>query len=528
MHSVLEFLASQPILLAFLLIGIGSVVGHIKVRSISLGAAAVLFCSIALSAFGASLDVTLEVPEILGTIGLVLFAYTVGVISGANFFASLRKGWRPITVVVIILVAAAGVAWALGKLLGLDGPMTAGAFAGAVTNTPALGAALEATSSQSPTVGYAVTYIFGVLGMLFFAIVALRRAPHDRDTPEKLVTRTVRIETEAKPSFADLEDEYEDEIRFSRVRHGEENPVEPVDVDDVIRPDDLVTVVGSDDNVSKVISELGHTSSHNLVSDRSQLDFRRVTVSNSAITGLTIEELDLDPFEARVTRVRRGDVDMLAQDSLVLQAGDRVRVIAPKQNMAAVSAYFGDSARGLSDINPAGLAIGLALGVFVGWITIPIPGAHFALGSAAGSLIVGLVFGRLRRIGPLTTTLPVSSAQALTELGLLLFLAQAGTRAGTQIATAFSSGDWIKILLLGFVVTTMIGASLFFVMRRVFKVGGTQLSGMIAGVQTQPAVLAYANDKTGSDPRVALGYALVYPAAMITKILLGHLLGMLS
>jgi len=194
--------------------------------------------------------------------------------------------------------------------------------------------------------------------------------------------------------------------------------------------------------------------------------------------------------------------------------------------MKDVSAFFGDSARGLSDINPFAFAAGMALGIGLGLIVWKVPGFNFALGSAAGTLIVGLVFGRVGRIGPMVTTLPVSSAQALTELGLLLFLAQAGSRAGGMIATAFSSGEWIRILALGACVTLVVGVGMLVVMSRLFKVGGTKLAGMLGGTQTQPAVLAFANDRTNSDARVALGYALVYPAAMIMKILLGQILGM--
>ena len=115
----------------------------------------------------------------------------------------------------------------------------------------------------------------------------------------------------------------------------------------------------------------------------------------------------------------------------------------------------------------------------------------------------------------------------LSELGLLLFLAQAGTNAGGQIANAFTSGTWIQILVLGMLITTVMAVGLYVVMRKLFKMGGTQLSGVLGGAQTQPAVLAFANGRTNSDPRVALGYALVYPVAMIGKILVATILGSL-
>ncbi|MDR1394160.1 MAG: transporter [Bifidobacteriaceae bacterium] len=532
MTAVLEFLAGQPVLLLFILVGIGSAIGEIRVKGVAIAAAAVLFIAIAFSAWAKSggIDISLEHLEILGSLGLILFTYTVGVLSGSNFFASLREGWRPILAMIGLLVVCALVAFGGGKVLGLDEATSGGTLAGALTNTPMLASVRSASGdNNAPTIGYAVAYIFGVLGMLFFAQMALRQAPKDRDAPTPLTSRTIRVETDSSPSIAALEERYEGHIKFARIRHGEHNPVLAATDEDVLRRDDLVTVVGPAGLVQDVTAELGHKSSHDLRADRRFLDFRRITVSNPSLSGRTIAELDLEErFSARIIRVRRGDVDMLAEPGLVLQTGDRVRVVASRQTMDSLSKYFGDSARGLADINPVGFAIGLALGVGLGLIQIPLGSFSFALGPAAGTLLMGLVFGRLRRVGPFVTTMPTSSSQAISELGLLMFLAQAGISAGTQIAGAFASGEWIKILVLGMVVTTVLGLGMYLVMRRVFKSGGTRLSGMLAGAQTQPAVLAFANAKTNTDSRVALGYALIYPGAMVAKILLGQIMGLLA
>jgi putative transport protein len=516
----------------FILVGIGSALGEIKIKRVAVAAAAVLFIAIAFSAWGTARDVEMPLAhlEILGTFGLVMFTYTVGVLSGSNFFASIRAGWRTILAMIGLLAGAAAIAFGVGKLLGLDGATVGGTLSGAVTNTPMLAAVRSASGdANAPTIGYAVAYVFGVLGMLLFAQMALRQAPKDTDAPAPLTSRTIRVETDAMPSIAGLEDRYEGRIKFARVRHGEHNPILAVSEEDVLRRGDLVTVVGPAAAVQAVTRELGHQSSHDLISDRRYLDFRRITVSNPMLSGRTIEELDLEEhFSARIIRVRRGDVDMLAEPHLVLQTGDRVRVVAARERMDALSKYFGDSARGLADINPVGFAAGLALGVALGLIPIPLGGMTFKLGAAAGTLLVGLVFGRVGRIGPFVTTMPTSSSQAISELGLLMFLAQAGVAAGTQIAAAFASGEWLKILVLGVITTAFLGAGMYFVMRRFFRVGGTRLSGMVAGVQTQPAVLAFANAKTNADSRVALGYALVYPGAMVAKILLGQIMGLLA
>lgn len=527
MDVVLSFLAQQPVLLLFTLVGVGSLLGRVTVRGVSLGAAAVLFLAIALGALGRSRDLTLEVPETLGTLGLTLFTFTIGLVSGATFFASLRRSVGPILTMVGVAAVAAATAVGVGRLVGLDAPTVAGAFAGAVTNTPALAAAREAAGgADAPTVGYAVTYLVGVLGMLFTVSLALRHRAQDTDSPPELVNRTVRVEVATAPSIREIETRFDSRITFSRVRHGEQNPIRTAEEDDTLRLDDLVTVVGPKDAVEAVTAELGHTSSHHLDADRQYVDMRRITVSNPRAAGRTIGELGLaQKFGATVSRVRRGDVDQVASDDFLLQLGDRVRVIAPKEQMAAVSTFFGDSSRGLSDITPVLLGLGMVAGILLGSVAFPVPGRVFSIGSAAGTLLIGLVLGRIGRIGPLVTTMPYTAAQAIAEFGLLLFLAQAGSRAGGLIGQAFTSGEWMRILVVGVAVAAVFCAGLYVAMRRVFVLGGTQTAGVLAGAQTQPAILAFANGRTGYDPRVALGYALVYPAAMIAKILLGQILG---
>ena len=527
MSEVFVLLAEQPVLLLFVVIGVGSAVGHVRVRGVGLSAAAVLFLAIALSAWAASYGVELEITEVLGTFGLALFTFCVGLVSGATFFSSLRRSLGPILAVAGVLATSAAVAVGVGALLGLSSPVVAGAWAGAVTNTPALAAARDAAGdASSPTIGYAVTYLFGVVGMLVAVSAALRSRFDDKDTPPTLVTRTVRVEATDGPRVQDLEEMHGDRIKFSRVRHGEQSPIRTADATDRLLLDDLVTVVGPSDDVEAVTRELGHASSHRLEADRLYLDMRRVTVSAEHAAGHTIGELDLlHRFGATISRVRRGDVDVVATDDFQLQLGDRVRVIAPRERMREVSTWFGDSSRGLSDITPVVLGVGMALGILLGTWAIPVGGGVLKLGSAAGTLIVGLVLGRVGRIGPVVTAMPYTAAQAVAELGLLVFLAQAGSRAGAQIGDAFTSGEWLRILALGVVVTSVVAGGLYVVMRRVFAVGGTRLSGIMGGVQTQPAVLAFANARTGYDARVALGYALVYPAAMIVKIVLGRILG---
>lgn len=543
MHVIFELFHENQILLLFLLVGGGMVFGHLKAKGIALGAAAVLFLAIGVAAWATQVGVELLIAPAIGTMGLAVFAFAIGITSGPTFFHTFKTALGPISVIIITLCLGAGAAVTLGKALGMTSAEIGGAFAGATTNTPALAAASEAAANAakhagadqatagaiagSATVGYAVTYIFGVIGMLFFAQLALNYRKHDKDAPTPLANRTIRVDRDDNSTIADLAEELEGKIVFSRLRRGETGPIARPKPHDILRKGDLLTVVGPADEINAVVSALGHRSSHSLMDDRSYLDFRRITVSDPKLSGRTIAQLALDEkFGATLSRVRRGDIDMAATGDLVLQEGDRVRVVAPTTRMREISKFFGDSTRGMSNINPIALGLGLALGIFLGELDIPLPnGSTFSIGAAAGSLLVGLVMGRIGRIGPVVTAIPYTACQVLSEFGLLIFLAYAGTKAGGQISVAFTSGKWISLALVGFAVTIIVGLGTYAIMRWVVKLGGTRTAGVLGGVQTQPAVLAFANARTGSDPRVALGYAMVYPVAMVTKIFLAQFVG---
>ena len=528
MTAVFEVLEAQPVLLLATLLALGASIGHISVKGVRIGPAAVLFAAIAVSALGVAHDVELEIPEVVGTFGLVLFTYTVGVVSGPQFFASLRTGWRRMASLVAVLAAVAAGAVGLGAALGLPMPVVAGTYAGALTNTPALAAASQrAADPTGPTIGYSISYLGGVLIMLAMAAYALRNAAPDRvDTRTVLDHLTVRVERDDAPTVRELAERYAHQVTVSRIKHAHlANPAVVPEGDERIGHNDLVTVVGPRRLLEEVARDLGHQSSHNIVGDRHEVDYRRITLSNKALAGRTLEGARLeDDFGAVVSRVRRGDVDVVAHDGFVLQMGDRLRVIAPAHRMREVSARIGDSDRGMSDINVGGLALGLAVGIAFGLVTIPLPGGGFAVGAAAGTLLSGLVFGRVGRLGPVVTSMSNGAAQSISALGMVTFLAYAGVRAGQRFAAAVVSDAGWRIALLGLVLTTVTAVVLYVFARRVHRISGIETAGMLAGAQTQPALLAFANDRTSFNSQVSVSYALVYPAAMIAKIVLAQVI----
>jgi putative transport protein len=521
-----DLLAENPLVLLFACLAIGSAVGALRARGLALGPAAVLFTALALSAW----DDRLELPAELGSLGLAIFAYCIGVSSGPSFFASLRHHLGSIGALVGVLAVCAGIAAGVGRLLDLERDVVAGLYAGALTNTPALAAATEEAGGPGPTVGYSVTYLAGVLVMLAAAGWALRRpeptggpdADEDQEITRPIVAETLEVTEENLPSLGDIAEQAPHTVVFSRVKH--DGQVEVAREDMHLEPGDLVAAVGHPEDIEAVSEVIGERADERLTLDRRQLDMRRVALSNRSLSGLPVGDLGLDAFGAIATRVRRGDVDLMARADLRVYQGDRIRVIAPRSRMADVSRHLGDSERGPGDLNPVALSIGLAVGLLVGLIPIPSPaGGTFALGTAAGPLVVGLVLGRLARTGPLSWSLPYTASSLLQQLGILIFLAVAGSRAGGALVDALQTDQGVRIAVAGLVVTLAAALSLVAV-ARVFRLGGPRLAGLVAGAQTQPAVLAFAQERTGGDQRVARGYALIFPAAMITKIIAATLL----
>jgi putative transport protein len=523
MRDVFEFLADQPLVVLFVVVLIGTLVGRVTVAGVSLGAAAVLFTAIAVTAWGTTYDIALTMPDELGNLGLVLFAFSVGMLSGPAFFLALRTAWPMVLTIVAVLAVGAAVGFGLGSLFDVSPETIAGTYAGALTCTPALAAA---GGSADATVGYASAYVYGVLGMLGLTIWALALRGGDTDAPTPVRGVAVRIDIDEPVSVAALREQHGGQLAFSRVRHEETGAPEPVAPDDVLRRGDVVTVTGTESEIDALVGEVGHVSSHDLSLDRRHLDFRRITVSDQRLAGRPISALELErQFQAIPERVRRGDVDLVSSPDLVVQLGDRIRVVAPSEQMMAVSRYLGDSTRGLTDVNPVALGLGLAAGILLGLLPVPLPGGgSFTIGVAAGTLLAGLVMGRVGRVGGVVLTLPHTSLTVISDIGLLIFLTYAGTKAGSLILDAIRSGEVFTLALLGFAITTVVGLATFAAIRVAFRTGGTRLSGVVAGAQTHPALLAYANTRTGNDPRVALGWSLVYPAAIIAKILLTQLL----
>ncbi|MFC7478900.1 aspartate:alanine exchanger family transporter [Luedemannella flava] len=449
-----------------------------------------LFAGIAAGA----IDPRLRLPDIVYLLGLALFVYTIGLSTGPGFLPSLRRAglrWNALALAAIVAMALAVVGVAV--LLDLNGPLRAGFFTGVLTNTPALAAAVERLSGHAadlPVVAYSLAYPASVIACMLMIGILQRtwRVDHAAEAAkaglaeEPLLTATARVR---HPLTVDqVVEAYAGRAIIGRVRHDEQDRV--AEPDQRLEPGDLVTIVGTPDAVAEATRMVGEARVEPLEAAHSTLAVRRIFLSNPRLIGMRVEQLCLaDRYGAIVTRVRRGDTDLLASGDTVLELGDRIRVVAPRTRMKDVSRYFGDSYRELGEVNIASLSIGLCIGLLVGAISIPLPGGgHFSLGSAGGPLLAGLVLGARRRTGPLVWQLPASVNQPLRQMGLVLFLAGIGTRAGHAFAATITTGDGWLLLAVAFGLCLVMAASVLVVGHKLMKLPMGVTAGILAGLST--------------------------------------------
>jgi putative transport protein len=507
-----------------------------------LGLAGVLFAGLGLTAWlGADSPKFVLAPE-LKEVGLVVFVYAVGLMSGPGFFSAFRsRGLKLNLAIFAALIVGALVALFGGRSLGLSSGQIAGAFCGALTNTPALGAASDRLANTpfalDPALGYSVTYPFGVLGALLLLKAFARKRR------ERLLTELAELEatrTEAlflknyevcntdivNRSIGEMRLRDEAGVIVSRLKR--RGKVLVVTKYTAFELGDVVTAVGPKAALEQAVALFGRGSSEHLESTRDTIDFRRVLLSKKELVGKSLVDLELDRrFNAQVTRLRRADVDLLPTPDTRLEMGDRLRIVAPRDQFPRIGEFFGDSERALAEIDYLALALGLVIGLLLAEVPLSVFGSELKLGVAGGPLLVALVLGRLGRSGPFVWTIPYEANAVLRELGLLLFLAGVGVSAGGQLMRAVQEHG-LALAGLGALVTLTTTAVALGLLRLWAKAGVVTSLGSTTGMQTQPATLAVAYETANRSDEVYVSYAVVYPVAMIGKILLAQLLVLLS
>ncbi|WP_130617279.1 aspartate:alanine exchanger family transporter [Dyella amyloliquefaciens] len=519
MDVIKTLLEQQPMMALFLTIAIGYLVGEINIKGFSLGVGAVLFVALAMGWFAPK-----AVPSpMVGTLGLALFLYTVGVQYGKQFFIGLTSAsGRRANLMALIGVALSGVVSLLfTKFIDLKLGYSLGLFAGSGTSTPTLQAAIATMGNDDPAVGYSVSYPFGVAGpilFLYFAFMMLK--PKVQPTTAaglQFVEIAVRNAAALGRTVSEIASKLPADVQIVALRTAHRS--RPASPELVVVENDVVFVVGpSLEGLQQASSYLGEVAPGQILGDRSHIDYVRIFASRPAVVGRTLSELTLPGQEANiVVQVRRGDADITPRPDLVLEFGDRVGVLANRADFGLLRKFFGDSIKGTAEFSYISIGIGMALGFLLGAIQFPLPGVGKLAIGLCGVLIVALVLGRFRRTVGINWTIPLSASLVLRNLGLTLFLAQVGMSSGPKFAATVTETG-LEMLGLGAVVLIVLVLPILILGLWVYKMPYDEVAGIVAGACGNPAILAYANKLTPTD-RPDLGYAMIFPGMTIVKIL---------
>ncbi len=542
-ENLVRFFASSPLLLLFAVVALGYPLSRIRVGGASLGIASVLFAGIALGA----LDPRLKLPEFTYLLGLAVFVYAIGLSSAQSFWASFnRRGLRRNLLVAGVMAGATGLAAGLALALGFTPRMAAGLLTGAFTNSPALAGVVERVKAAGgspqdlaePVVAYSIAYPIGVLIPLAWVLLSERflrggsqpEEPGSQAFPRGLPRLEVRSVRVTNPEAVNLTKHFVCEkagiqVVFGRILRDGEYLLPRADT--ALRLGDTVVVVGSPEALARAEALMGTRAPVDIDREATEFDSTRVFVSNSAVIGRPLRELDLPGRHgAIITRLRRGDLWFVPTSETVLELGDRIRVVSRREHKEAVEEFFGDSYRALSEADFLTFSMGLGAGLALGMMPIPLPGGFtFKLGFAGGPLVAALVLGRVHRLGPFVWDFPYAANLTIRQFGLVLFAAGIGTIAGEGFGRTLALGFRLPLLAAAaaLLLASLSDALCMVLGRRLFKLPAGELYGILAGLHTQPVVLGFAAERTRDDQPGA-GYSAVYPLATVLKIILAQAL----
>lgn len=537
---MIQILAEYPLLLLFVVASLGYLIGNISIKGNSLGVAAILFTGL----FFGAIDARLQIPEIVLLLGLSIYVYSIGLSSGPAFFESYRKnGIRDFLFIISMLSFSGLIATSLWYLFGFSAATITGVYAGSTTNTAALAGVIDymgntfpkeqaAVLTQELVVGYSFSYPMGVLGGIVGIVLMEKifRIDYEKektalqdDYPleQELIRVSIKItiENSTEVKLRDLLKAHQWKVSFGRIIRNEK--MDLINRDTQFQLGDIITVVGNREELKRLKEVLGEETDSLMVYDRSNFDTTRIFVSNSNVAGRSIASLNLDEkYYAIITRIRRGDVDMLANGDTILELGDRIRFVARREDIKKLSKLFGDSYKASSKVNLFSFGLGIGLGLMLGTIELNL-GANFSfkLGYAGGPLIVGLILGALRRTGPIVWSLPYAANVTLEQIGLILLLTSIGVRSGNSFIDSFSmEGIWV--FGASAVISLLTAFSILFVGYKIIKLPFSFLMGMVSN---QPAILDFAASRTNNRIPV-FGYAMMFPLALIMKIVIAQVL----
>ena len=535
-------------LLYAVVIAVGVYLGKIKVGGISLGVTFVLFAGIVAGHIGFTAPTaTLTFVQ---DFGLILFVFMIGMQVGPGFFESFGtagiklNGLATIAILLNILVmfACYFIFFDTSNVISL--PMMVGTLYGAVTNTPGLGAANEALQSVFPNgapqiaSAYACAYPLGVLGIIGATILIRYICKVKLEKEEARLKAMEETAANKKPYKMHLEvtnkylegktllqvhDFLNRDFVVSRLVHSGELCIPNRDT--VFHLGDQMLIVCAEADQEAIMAFIGPKLDIDFEQQDQPLVSKRILITNPNINGKTLASMHFSSVHGvNVTRVTRHGLDLFASAGLPLQVGDKIMVVGPEDAVDRVADKMGNSVRRLNAPNIATIFVGIIIGIIFGSLPIAIPGmpVPLKLGIAGGPLIIAILIGRYGYKIHLVTYTTTSANMMLREIGLVLFLASVGIKAGASFFSTVVDGDGLLYVLTGFLITVIPILIVGPIARLKFKFNYFTIAGMIAGTYTDPPALAYANSICSKEAP-ALGYSTVYPLSMFLRIFTAQL-----
>ncbi len=527
MTFISELIGTQPILAIFLAIGLGYAVGQISILGFSLGIGAVLFVGLFLGAIAPKA----QIAGPIGLIGLIMFLYGIGILYGRQFFEGLTGPGRIYNLLSLVaVVAGLLVALGLGSVFHVRLGHTLGIFAGSMTSTATLQAALDVMNNREPSIGYSVAYPFGVIGpILCFYFLTRRVKPSFPEKPARFHTGEVTIERlpAGGSTLGDIMAILPEGVQVASVRQESRNRLPDPDIELTIG-DAVLIAADRATAIADAVEALGRLEPGRIAKDRADLSYQRFFVSRANLTGMRLNELPMPAGVAmQILHVRRYDVDLVPSPDLMLEIGDRVGVIVPGGEIAVARAHFGDTVKSAAEFSYVSVGFGMVLGVLLGLVPIPVPGVGtVTLGIGGGPLIVALILGRLRRTGPISWVMPLPANIVLRNFGLTLFLAAVGINSGQAFVTTVSQTGPL-LLLIGVAVLLTTVAIVLLVGVYVLRLPFDDLLGVASGATGNPAILVYATRMAPTE-RPDIGYAMIFPSATIIKVIAVQIIGLIA
>ena len=530
-------LRGEPLLALFVVVAAGLALGAVSVRGVRLGSSGVLFAGLLAGHLG------YRVPETVGPLGLVLFVYCVGVSAGVRFFSSLARHGAAYAKLALCVVGVGGATTAVGgTLLGLAPELAAGLFAGALTSTPALAAAvegLEGPAAEAVSIGYGIGYPCGVVGVVLFVQVWPRllrvdldaaAAHHAADERDEALVETVLVEVTNPNLFgkriAEAGITHFNACQVSRILRADR--LEPLRYDDEFEAEQVLLLVGRGREIAIAVDHLGRRVDRRVAKDVEN-ERRQVLVTSSTFGGRTLRDLaPLREYGVVVSRIARFGLEFVPTGSTVIERNDQLTCVGQPEDLErfATAAGHRSSAIGATDL--LSLAVGIALGVVLGRIPMGLPGAEpITLGLAGGPLVVALVLGHFGRVGGVVGHIPRPTRLLLQDLGLGLFLADAGVRGGGAfVATVQQHG--VALFGLAVVVSGVPLLVGWWFARRWVGLDALQALGGICGSATSTPALGALTGRVDSQAPV-VSYVAAYPMALLVMTVVARgLLGLMG